>query len=207
MSKRKRVVRNKSIKTISDEKSEFILRIFYVILISYLVFSIFFEPKTFGNDIRYDVFVFWIPTILGMILTSRFSFVKDFWNDLYIDTTEKIHKKILASFFILLCWFIFSYLTFGLIASITWNSFNKIIADNNKVELYNLPIEKFSRTTGKGGSNKILFQFKNNTEEIKISFDDIKPYLDKNPNLYRLQLKIKKGIWNYYILEDWYLYP
>jgi hypothetical protein len=85
-----------------EKQSKLILRIFYVIIISYLVFTIFFEPKTVGNDIRYNIFVFWIPTILGMVISYyKFSFIRELRNDLFFETTDKIYKKIFASLFLL----------------------------------------------------------------------------------------------------------
>ena len=40
-------------------------------------------------------------------------------------------------------------------------------------------------------------------ESIKTSFKDIEPFLEKNPDNFQIIIEVKKGIWNYYILESW----
>ncbi|WP_310559240.1 hypothetical protein [Flavobacterium sp.] len=94
-------------------------------------------------------------------------------------------------------------MTFGFSANLIWNYFNKVETNKNQIEVFNLKINAFRRTTGKGGSNCIIFPFKGNQEVIKISYDNIKPYLNQNSNDYILVLDVRKGIWDYYKLENW----
>jgi hypothetical protein len=92
---------------------------------------------------------------------------------------------------------------FWIPSNIIFDSINKIESNKNVIETYILKVHDFHHSTGRSGSNLIRFIFKGKKERIRVSYEDIKPYLDKNPDDFQVSIEVKKGIWNYYILETW----
>jgi hypothetical protein len=95
---------------------------------------------------------------------------------------------------------LFSYLIFGQIAKISWDILNKSAAKENSEEVIICKISKF--WTSKS-SNQIEFQFENKLERFNVSYSTIKPYLKTNPKDYYLKIEANKGIWNYYLVNNW----
>ncbi len=93
-----------------------------------------------------------------------------------------------------------SYLMFGNIANITWEYINTREARQHLPEAFYFPITEFSEGRK---NNKIHFKFKGEHESINVAYKTIKPYLDTNPKGYELEVVARKGIWNYYVVEDW----
>lgn len=195
LSKKKNLTKEKKLEALH-------YKIFIGFCIANVLHYMFFEPQTFGSDSRYAIYVFWVPTFLGLVITSRYYIFNEIWNDLFKIKGESYFKMFYISIFILFCNCMFAYIVFGFSANAIWNYVNKNEAKNNQLETFYLPISEFSRTTGRGGANRVTFKFKGNRESIKTTYETIKPYLDKLPEDYQLILEVRKGIWNYYILED-----
>ena len=49
------------------------------------------------------------------------------------------------------------------------------------------------------------YDFLNNEESISVKYSEIKPFLNKNIDNLKIEIKVKKGIWNHYILESWHI--
>ena len=97
----------------------------------------------------------------------------------------------------------FSYVFFGNSANIIWDVINKFESEKNKTEKYFLPITKIY--TSYKYKDKIRFVFLNNEESISVKYSEIKPFLNKNIDNLKIEIKVKKGIWNHYILESWHI--
>lgn len=115
--------------------------------------------------------------------------------------TNKWHK-LGYSIIIFLCVSLFSYLTIGVITDITWQCANHYSAKNQKQHTVTLPVHEFHVSKGSRISrNYVSFYFQENKEQIKVSRDFINQYkMGSNANI---QLKIRKGLWNHYLVDDW----
>ncbi|MCL9805251.1 hypothetical protein NAT51_06950 [Flavobacterium amniphilum] len=116
----------------------------------------------------------------------------------------KFSHKVYYSFVLFFSTFIFSYLSFGFTANAIWNHLNIKESERNPVEVFKLPVDNFSKGSGKSSSG-INFYFNGDYEKIKTSYDDVKLYLDQNPQDYYVILDVKKGLWNYYLVQNWVL--
>lgn len=94
---------------------------------------------------------------------------------------------------------VFSYLSFGQIAKVSWDYFNNQTLKQNTEEIINCRITRF--WTGKNPS--IDFMFNNRNESIKLNYSTLKKYENKNVNDYNLKIIVTKGLWNYYNLNEW----
>lgn len=100
---------------------------------------------------------------------------------------------------------LFAYFSAGLIAKSIWNQINTSTALTNESEYITCQVDQFHLTDRTDESSRILFFFQYETEAVYARRDFLKKYVDKNPDDYLIELKVKKGIWNYYVLEDWNL--
>lgn len=176
-------------------------KIHYKILIGLLIIGVlyylFFEPNLIGNDSRYTYYIFLTPLIIGVLvlLLYRQDYLRFKFNSF-----KNLQTKIFMLFFYGLQGILFSYLIFGQIAKISWDILNKSAAKENSEEVIICKISKF--WTSKS-SNQIEFQFENKLERFNVSYSTIKPYLKTNPKDYYLKIEANKGIWNYYLVNNW----
>ncbi|HKX85934.1 MAG TPA: hypothetical protein VJL37_04635 [Flavobacterium sp.] len=189
-----------------EEKKE---KLYYRIFIGFCILNVvhywFFEEETIGYDYRYNLYIFWIPTLLGVFITLKLSFFKEYWKEFLLGLKEetRLRMKMFYCIVMLFAVFIFSYIFFGFTANAIWNHLNIKESEKHTVETLKLPVERFSRRGGKGTSNGIGFYFNGNYEKIKTSYDDVKLYLDQAPQDYYVILEVKKGLWNYYLVQNW----
>jgi len=178
----------------------------YVIITIFIgiVYWLFFELTSIGGDYRYDLFVFWIPVVVGIIITIKFDLLLLDYKDLLKGFKEEkyIFLKIVYFPFLLLIHFIFSVIIFWIPVNIIWDSFNRVEISKNKAETYEFQIAKFQLSRSR---DAVYFYFKDQLESIPVSYNDIKPYLGENPTNYKLELKIRKGIWNYYTVDSFHI--
>jgi hypothetical protein len=107
--------------------------------------------------------------------------------------------KIFYPIFLVIMTFMYSVMMFWMPSNIIWDIFNKIEAQNNRIEIFQYPIEKFNG----GKRESIGFYFNENWETIPVHYEVVNPYLDKNPHNYKIKIEVRKGFWNHYILESW----
>lgn len=175
--------------------------IFFGIIIIAVIYYIFFESLSLGGDCRYELYVFWLPTILGFFVAFKYSFISEYWSSLILDVIKEKHflLKIFYPLFLVIITFIYSVMMFCMPSNMIWDIFNKIEAQNNKIEIFQYPIEKFND----GKRESIGFYFNKSWETIPVHYEIVKPYLDKNPHNYKIKLEVRKGLWNHYVLESW----
>jgi hypothetical protein len=192
-------------KTKQKKREEFYYKYFITTLVIGVIHYYFFESHYLGSDTRYDLFVFWIPVIVGFTLIVWYNILSIDWNDILptIKKEKNIFYKIIYVPFLFLMHFMLSIMIFWIPSNIIWDSINKIQSNKNDIEMYTLKVDNFHHSTGKSGSNQIRFIFNGEYESIKVSYQDIKPYLDQNPNDFQVIIEVKKGIWNYYVLQTW----
>ena len=170
-------------------------RIIIGLIIFYIAYHAFIEPKTIGHDIKYAIYIFWLPTIFGMLILAfyRRQFLINRWI-----TCNKVIERIFIVFFYSFQGFLFSYLSFGQFAKMSWDSCNYFAFQKSSEETIVCPITRF--WTGKQPC--IDFRFKGNHESIRVKYSSIKEFVDKE-ELHLLKLQVTEGIWNYYKVNEW----
>lgn len=190
-------------KRILTEKEKRFEKGLYRLVIGLAVFGVvyyyFIEPKTIGDDIRYSIYIFWLPTIAGLVLLAIYR--RQFLIQKFRTNKGFILWTIMILFY-LLEGFIFSYLSFGQAAKVSWDILNYSVTKQNQTEVLRCDVTRF--WTGRK-SNSIDFTFNGKHEEIKVQYKTIKKYLDENPDDYEVILEAQKGIWGYYTLNSWKL--
>jgi hypothetical protein len=192
-------------KTREKKREEIQYKFLIAILVIGVIHYYLFESEYIGDDNRYDLFVFWIPVVVGLFLIVKFNILSIDWNDILptIRKEKNIFHKIIYLPFLFLMHFMLAVMYFWIPSNIIFDSINKIESNKNVIETYTLKVHDFQHSSGRSGSNLIRFIFKGKKERIRVSYEDIKPYLDKNPDDFQVSIEVKKGIWNYYITETW----
>lgn len=188
-------------KLVHKEKKlgKFHYRILIVLMILGVLYHYFIEPKTLGNDNRYFLYIFLLPTLGGMLTLGFYR--KEFL--LYRFSANKgIILWTYMTLFYLAQGFIFSYLSFGQVAKISWDYVNYQTAQNNKVESIICDVDRFCAKR----TNSVEFKFIGKHESFTVSRSLMKSYEDKNPKDFQVYIKLRKGIWNYYLVESWTIY-
>lgn len=160
----------------------------------------FIEPETIGHDIRYSIYIFWLPTIVGVLILG-------FYRRRFLINRFAVNKGIVLqafmAFFYLAQGFLFSYLSFGQMAKMSWDYFNYKAVMQNTEETFVCPITRFSTSSGKGTRPGIDFKWKGRHERLNAARSQIKPYENQRATDYQLKINATKGIWNYYTVNDW----
>lgn len=182
------------------QKEEKLKKTHYLLLIGLMIFGVtyyyFIEPKTIGHDSRYFIYIFLLPTISGMLILGLYR-----WRFLInrFATNKGIVFWIFMTFSYLIQGFIFSYLSFGQVAKVSWDYFNNEVVKQNTNEILNCEITRF--WTRKPQS--IDFKFNNRHEKLNVNYATIKKYKRKNAKDYYLEINATKGLWNYYKVNEW----
>jgi len=174
-------------------------KIFIGLLIAFLLFQMFIKSVTIGNDNRFFIYIFLLPTFFGLIILGiyRINFLKNEYKKL-----KNLMEKTIFVFLYVIQGFFFSYLSIGLTTDIVWDNLNKKKANSSLNETINCRITKINSGTTRSEPN-IYFTFQDNDENISIDRETYGQFYRSNPDTLELQLNIRKGIWNYYIVDDW----
>jgi hypothetical protein len=191
----KRHILNKKEKKTSNQ--------YYLILVGliilFVVYRSFFKIETIGSDFRYLLIVFLIPTGFGIVILG---FIKKN----YLKYKLKDAKGLLQKGFLILLYiiqgFLFSYLSVGLFANVIWDNLNKKSADVSPTEIIECKITNFNSGTSKSSPN-IYFLLHDKYERLSIDHETYGKYYNKELTDLSLQIKVRKGIWSYYILDEW----
>ncbi|WP_123947547.1 hypothetical protein [Flavobacterium reichenbachii] len=167
-------------------------------MIFFIVNYMFFEDITIGYDIRYIIYIFCLPLIVGIVFFGIYR--KEFLIRMYLSVNET-YAKIYVIGFYLIQGIIVSYLSFGQITSVIWNCINKKEAEKNKIEIVSYNVTDFYTRK----NPHVTFKFKNRTEILKVSSETNRKNQDRNPKDYQIEITTQKGIWNYYIVKHWEL--
>ena len=175
----------------------------YRIIIGLMIFSAvyyyFIEPKTIGHDIRYSIYTFWLPTIIGLVTIAIYR--RQFLVNKF-STNKGVVLWTFMIFFYLLQGFIFSYLSFGQLAKISWDILNERTIQENQTETLRCDVSRFWT---KRKPYSIDFKFNGRYESIIADYSTLKEYINEDPKNYEIAIEAKRGIWNYYKLNSWTL--
>jgi hypothetical protein len=176
----------------------------YVVLVSlfvcYLIYKLFFKNETIGYDYRYTIYIFTIPTSIGIILLGyyRRNYIKK-----SLLEPMSIFSKSIFIFLTLFQGFLFSYFSLGLIAEASWNYINEKKSVLNKTETFRCQITGFNFPHRKSYSYSFWFTFQNDSELIFTDYSTLNNYSEKKPENYEVFIQAQKGIWNYYTVTNW----
>jgi len=169
------------------------------LMIVFILYYKFIHPKTIGYNFHYTLYIVVLPIIIGILALGyyRRGFLLD-----KINISKRAFFKIFAGGFYLLQGILFSILSFGLVAIASWDYINKSTADRNPSEIIKCKITKFYSGGARSGP-AIEFKYQNRNEKLSINYKTLKKYKDSSPEKYELQISIKRGLWNYCIVNDW----
>lgn len=172
-------------------------RIFITLAIFACTYHYFFQPKTIGNDIRYNIFIFWLPIITGIISISfyRRKFIVNKFS-----TNKGFALWTFMTVFYTIQGLIASYLIFGQIAQISWDIANQQMANKNRSDNLDCDIIQFY---SRRSPYSIVFKFNKKYETINVDYKTIKSYVEQNPKEYKVVIAAQKGLWNHYLINDW----
>jgi hypothetical protein len=176
----------------------------YAILIGLMLAFIFLSTidntLIIGEDFRFPLFTLFLPLIIGIVilifyrkefLIAKFSNEKNNWIKSFM-VTFYLTEALLVAFLAL------AYPTQFILTQI-----NRKVSSSNSTEIIKCEVAKFF---DKRRSTTIDFKYENNWEQIRISHDEMKPYINEDPKKYILELTVKKGMWNTYIVQTWELH-
>ncbi|MDB5256886.1 MAG: hypothetical protein JWM14_1581 [Chitinophagaceae bacterium] len=202
MSKRKKKANPQFPSRIGKTKGDRVARIHYALLIGFLALfvlhALFFQENIIGHDVRYTIYVFFGPTLLGCLALAIYQWktIRDVFQEV-----KTVKDYAFAIFLLPLLGLVIAYLTFGNVAEITWTYLNKREADQNMPQVFHCSVDDF--TTGKRKS--IRYTFEHEYEYFHVTYETIKPYLNTNPRDCEMVITAQKGLWNYYVVKEWYL--
>lgn len=193
----------------SREKRQFILaekkanRLHYAIILAFMflgaVYHFFIAPVIIGHDSRYSLCIFWLPVVCGILVLGVYR--KQFLIYRYSADKALVYRAFVVGFY-LLQGFIFSYLSFGLIARVAWDTYNYRVASENPVEEIERDVSEF--WTGRGPS-KVYFDFNGRSESLNSGYRKLSTYQKGNPANYVIRIRAQKGVWGYYVVKGWHL--
>ena len=185
--------------TVTKEKK--LEKLHYNIIIGLMIFfvtyGLFFEPNVIGHDSRYTIFVFLLPTLLGLLTLAVYR--RQFLINKF-STNKGFKLWIFMIVFYLIQGILFSYLSFGQVAKISWDIMNNRTSKQNIETVFNCQVTRF--WSGRR-SNSIDFLFNDEHDKFDVQYKTIKNYLNTNPKDYYLRITARKGLWNYYLVENW----
>lgn len=169
------------------------------LIVLYVVYRSYFKIETIGSDSRYILTVVLIPTVLGIALLGLIR--RNFLKSKFKNTTGTLQKGFIILLY-LIQGFLFSYLSIGQLASVIWDNLNKKTANLYPTEIIHCKITGIYSGSSKSRPT-IYFMFRGHNESFTIDHETYGKYYNAKRNNLDLQLTVRKGIWNNYILDDW----
>jgi len=171
----------------------------YAILISLMLVYIFLytinDTIIIGKDFRFPLFSIYFPLIIGFMIL--FFYRKEF---LIIKLLSEKNNwiKLLMVVFYFIEGLLVSFLALAYPSQFILTQINQKISSSNPIEIVQCDIANFF---DKRRSSTVDFKYGNNWEQIRISHAKMKLYINEDPNNFTLELTVKKGIWNTYVVQ------
>ena len=175
-------------------------RIVIGLMILFVAYRFFIEPTTIGHDGRYAIYIFWIPTLVGMLVLGIYR--REFLINRFLTNKGFVLRTFLICFY-LIQGVLFSFLSFGQVAKISWDYVNHEVTKRNYEETLRCPITRF--WIGTRASSTVDFNFNGRSERLKVRYSTIKKYEEENEADYYLKIIVTKGLWNYYTVKEWHI--
>lgn len=190
--KRKKVIKLKAARL---ERVHY--RLLIVLIIVAIIHYTFFSATMIGGDRRYALYIFWLPTLCGILAIAFYR--RRFLMREYQESPKSPWSVLLFLFYFAQA-FIFSYLSIGQIAQISWTIMAKQVGEKNQVETMKFPVSRFFYHRG---TVDVEFKFDGRHEELKTRHRDLIGYEEVLAKDYVVEISARKSIWNYYLVDDW----
>ncbi|WP_435263305.1 hypothetical protein [Tenacibaculum sp. nBUS_03] len=188
-----------------DKKKDDLHYIFFVFFaVITIIKHLLFDEKLIGGDIRYDIFILWGPIILGIATLGIYQRK----NLIYVfRVNDTLINKLMYFGFVLVIATMFSFLSFHTIADFAFQIINKNEIEKTEFKIVDFEIdsyneEKGGRTQILTGGNKIWYEYEGVKESFKVNKEIIDLLKDDSKN-YLIEVELKKGIWNHFIVIGW----
>lgn len=172
-------------------------RVLIVLIIVAIIHYSFFSVTTIGGDSRYALYVFWIPTLCGILAIAFYR--RKFLMHEYQEYQRSPWSVLLFLFYFAQA-FLFSYLSAGQIAQISWTIVAKQVGEESTVEIMKFPVSRFFYHRR---NVDVEFEFDGHREELRARHRDLVGYERVLAKDYYIEISTRKTIWNYYLVDDW----
>lgn len=174
-------------------------------IIAFPINHIFFTDNVIGDDTNYTLFVFLLPTVVGFFLSMKYFVFNEIWANVHPKIVEEknILKRIGFFLVITFCNFLYAYFIFGIPAHIIWTNLNREVSKQSPIEYHTFDVEKFHKRSGRGSSNAVYVEFQNGSDKIIVSREFVEQFLSENPKDYKINVSLRKGLWNEYVVENY----
>ncbi|WP_439185893.1 hypothetical protein [Carboxylicivirga taeanensis] len=177
---------------------------YYRILVGLAIYAViyyyFFRLDTIGYDIRYNIFVIWLPILIGLLCIG-------YYRRNYLSKTLKscnrLLDQVLTGLFLLLLGLIYSYFSFGITSKLIWDYTNSLITNKSNTEIYQLSVEKFNKGSSRNSSASVGFRFQERYELLQAHRSKLNMYWNSEPHNFEIEIRCKKCFWNKYLVESW----
>jgi hypothetical protein len=159
------------------------------------------QPNLFGHDARYTIYILWLPIIGGIAIIA-------YWQRKFLLDDFRHEKKFWDAFVMGILYFlgglIFSFMSFAQLVGAGFDAANYSAAKHAHPMVIECPVDRFFVGRGHDITHyEADFTLNNHPEYITMDWQDFKQYDIKNPRKYKLKLTMRKGIWNFYLLDNW----
>lgn len=169
----------------------------FFILLSFPILFYIFEPVIIGHDNRYFFYIFFLPIIIsfGLLIIYRYkSMLASYrYESDWIVRFIRIGLDFMTGIIVSFC-------SFGIATAIIWNIVNNYTAEKSPKQIMTFNIEEFKHSKYR---STIWFEFEGRSECVPTSYETIKKYGNLPPSSYNITLGLRKGLWNYYVVDSW----
>lgn len=176
----------------------------YRIIIGFMILDVcyfVFEPFIIGNDIRYWIFIFWIPFIAGKLAIGIYR--KQYIINSFGRFEEFKWRFIPLGLYFIVASMIFSYIILGMTVRMGFKTACYLTAKRNPTELIIYDVNGFMIDLPVRSHKYISGKLNDDFEEFPCSYKYLEQYKDANPKDYVIMVTARKGVWNHYYVEDW----
>lgn len=157
------------------------------------------KPLSIGSDFNYVFFVIALPIMTGISLLIYYR--KKLLNPDAPKITN-IWQKFGYSIATFLVASLLSFITIGTFASILFETANYYTAQDSKQQTVILPVDEFHKGRGSKATHSIRFHFNDKKEYISVSSNFIHQCIRQSSVKHHIKLKLRKGLWNHYLVDD-----
>ncbi len=167
----------------------------FVLMLISVAYYLIADYDYIGHNNNYFIYIGILPVLAGLIFNGLYR------RKILLAELTKMRwdfSKFLVIIFLLFQGLVFSLFSFGLAARVTWDVLNKRAAGQSPTEIKYCPITQFYTRK----SSVIYFKYENRSERLQVNYDSIKDLVNSKAD-YTLKLTVRKGLWNYYIIDNW----
>ena len=151
-----------SIKIKHSQEENIVYKLFVGFLTYAVIYYFFLKPLTIGQSFKYNLFVEWIPFIIGIVIITllRLNFLKRLHKGF-----KSIIDRVFTYVLLIIMASMISYSSFGITAEAIFHIVGYNVAKNINQIVMTLPIESVYSYRGR---YKVFFYFNNNYEYFRI---------------------------------------